>query len=229
MTAVPFCYFTMFYNERITMLIERRLPEVKVQHGQKSMTAHVVEIMAAGATQGISYKPRDLCWIVEREMGIGNPAGSLGNALQRLETAGFVIERTYMDVPGLPPAARPVQYTITSVDSIPVEEFDTNLKVWPIPKIPDDYTPSADAAPRKKYKKKAPSGVLVPPLGAQLQVTEAHMNGKGIIVTLGTEWTGHVDQDAVIVGSEVQVLGAGIGSDGVWVQTNDFTMTMRGK
>lgn len=210
------------------MLIENSFPPFRKMAGKVTRVQRMCEVVAAGATEGRSYTLTQLCWIVEQEWGM-NPSGSSGLMISQLENAGFVIERQYIDNP-LGNVARTVQYVVKSVKGTDPTEYETRLPVFPIPEIPEGYSSTAaSSAKHREKKRKIGAGVLVPPLGASLQITEAHLNGAGIVVTLNREWTGHVDQDAVIVGSEVQVLGAGLGTDGVWVQTNDFTMTMKGK
>lgn len=120
-------------------------------------------------------------------------------------------------------------YVVRSVGGVPPTEFEPVEPVpWTHVEVPADWRTKKSPAIGKGNPRPRPKqnqGPSLPPLGVDLQVTEAKViNSDQVTVTVDGRWRGTVKAGLVIVGSTLQVMGAGLGQDGVWLETTEFTI-----
>lgn len=202
---------------------KRPLPEWVLDDSDQSMTAVLGRKLIHAAQDGKYFRFRDWAHHLIVEEGLGVSAESISGAVTVLRGWGLNVIRARGGDHQKP-------WTPTALSGVPIDEYErvsdsefpdiTTPEEWEIP-----YSEAKLLSRRKKVT--TTTTTSLPPLGVDLTITKAEITDTGVVVVLQNKWRADAPIPTIEVGGSLQVLAAGLGKGGVWIETTSGQMTLK--
>ena len=203
---------------------ERRpLPEwVLDDDYDNTLTAVLGRKLIHAAQDGKFFRYRDWAHHLIVEEGLGTSAESISGAVTILRGWGLEVTRERGGNHQKP-------WTPTTLSGVPIVDYErVSDSEFPDITAPEEWKiPYSEARIRSQRSQRKNTTISLPPLGFDLTITKAEITDTGMAVVLQNKWRANAPVSTIEVGGSLQVLAAGLGKGGVWIETTSGQMTLK--